>query len=132
MFILNKHAPVKEKRVKQASKPAWLTEEITNAQQNRNYYHKKQIWENFTLWCNKTKGLIRSAKKGFFEYAINENRDSSFLWKHVKEITGQSSANRLSSVLQTEEGVLNTPLPPPPRKLKMKWIRTLRKLAIDW
>ena len=44
---------------------------------------------NFKLWRNKTKDFIRSAKKGFFENAINENRDSLFLLKHVKDITGR-------------------------------------------
>ena len=32
LSVLNKHAPIKEKRVKRTSKPVWLTEEITNAQ----------------------------------------------------------------------------------------------------
>ena len=56
---------MKEKRVKRAKKSAWLTEEITAAHKNRNYYHKKQDWENFKLWRNKTKNLIRTAKKSF-------------------------------------------------------------------
>ena len=92
LSILNKHAPIKEKRIKRAKKSAWLTEEITAAQKNRDFYHKKQDWENFKLRRNKTKSLIRTAKKAFFENAINENRDNSFLWQHVKDITGQSKS----------------------------------------
>ena len=84
LTVLNKHAPTKEKRVKRAKKSAWLAEEITTAQKNRDYYHKKQDRRNFKLWCNKTKSLIRIAKKAFFENAVNENRDNSFLWKHAK------------------------------------------------
>ena len=45
----------------------------------------------------KQKSLIRTAKKAFFE-----NRDNSFLWKHVKDITGQSQANRLPSALKSD------------------------------
>ena len=63
LSVLNKHAPIKETRVKRTSKPVWLTEEITNAQQNRNYYYKKQDWKKFKLWRNKTKDLIRSANQ---------------------------------------------------------------------
>ena len=74
----------------------------------------KARFENFKLWRNKTKDLIRSAKKDFFENAIKENRDSSFLWKHVKDVTGQSNANRIPSVLHSEEGLLLNPPPPPP------------------
>ena len=91
LSVLNKHAPIKEKRIKRANKPTWLTKEITAAQKNRDYYHEKQDWENFKLWHNKTKNLIRTAKTAFFENAINENRDNSFLWKHVKDITALSS-----------------------------------------
>ena len=39
LSFLNKHAPIKEKRVKRAKKSAWLTEEITAAQKYRDYYH---------------------------------------------------------------------------------------------
>ena len=101
LSVLNKHAPMKEKRAK---KFEWLTEEITAAQKNRKYYHKKQDWENFKLWRKKTKSLIRTAKN-----AINENRDNSFLWKHVKDITGQSQANKLPSALQSDKGPINNP-----------------------
>ena len=73
------------------------------------YYYKKQDRENFKLWRNKTKSLIRTAKKAFFENAINEKRDNSFLWKHVKDITGQSQANKLPSALQSDQGPINNP-----------------------
>ena len=109
LSVLNKHAPIKEKRVKRASISGWLTEEITLAQKNREFYHKKQDWENFRLWRNKTKSLIRTAKNAFFENAVNENRDNSFLWKHVKDITGQSQTNKLPSALQSDQGPINNP-----------------------
>ena len=109
LSVLNKHAPIKEKRVKRAKKSAWLTEEITAAQKNRDYYHKKQDWENFKVWRNKTKSLIRTAKKAFFENAINVNRDNSFLWQHVKDITGQSQANKLPPALLSDQGPINNP-----------------------
>ena len=53
----------------------------------------------------KQKNLIRTAKKAFFENALNENRDNSFFWKHVKDITGQSQANKLPSALQSDQGL---------------------------
>ena len=107
MSVLNKHAPIKEKRVPRTNKYTWLNEEITTAQKNRAFYHKKQDWEHFKLWRNKTKSLIRTAKKAFFENAINENRDNSFLWKHVKDINGKSRVNKLPSALQIDQGPIN-------------------------
>ena len=66
LSILNKLAPIKEKRVKRTKTSAWITEEIAAAQINRDYYHKKQDWKNFKIWRNKTESLIRTTKKVFF------------------------------------------------------------------
>ena len=35
--------------------------------------------------------------------------DNSFLWKHVKDITGQSHANKLPSALQSDQGPISNP-----------------------
>ena len=41
LSVLNIHAPIIEKRVKRTNKSAWLSEEITIAQINRDFYHGK-------------------------------------------------------------------------------------------
>ena len=56
LSVLNKHAPIKEKRVKRTSNRG------DNLLQNKIEITKKQDWEKFKLWHNKTKDLIRSAK----------------------------------------------------------------------
>ena len=66
LSVLNKHAPIKEKRVKRASKSTWLTEEITLAQKNRDFYHKKQDREIFKFWRNKAKKSHSHCQKSFF------------------------------------------------------------------
>ena len=50
-------------------------------------------------------------EKAFFENAtcINENRGNSLLWQHVKDITGQSQANKLPSALQSDQGPIDNP-----------------------
>ena len=40
---------------------------------------------------------------------MNENRYNSFLWKIIKDITGQSQANKLLSTLQSDQGRINNP-----------------------
>ena len=56
LSVLNKHAPIKEKRVKRTSNRG------DNLLHNKLEITKKQDWENFKLRHNKTKDLIRSAK----------------------------------------------------------------------
>ena len=45
--------------------------------------------------------FIRSAKKRkiFFSKAIEENKDNSYLWKHMKELGNQSSQNSIPDEL---------------------------------
>ena len=49
---------------------------------------------NFSIW----NALFLSVLNKHVENAINENRDNSFLWKHVKDITGQSQANKVPEI----------------------------------
>ena len=62
---------------------------------SRDYFHKKKDWQNFKFWRNKAKSLIRTSKKALFENAINENKNNSFLWKHVKNITAGTETNKM-------------------------------------
>ena len=64
--VLNKHAPVKSKRVKHETQPEWLNEEIRLASKTRDAYHKHKNWDQYKIWRNKTTALIRKAKKELF------------------------------------------------------------------
>ena len=85
LSVLNKHAPIKEKRVKRAKKSSWLTEEITAAQKNRDYYmyHQKQDWEILSSGAIKQKASFVLPKKLSLKMLSMNN--NSFLWKHVKD-----------------------------------------------
>ena len=107
--VLNKHAPIKEKRVKRRNKVEWLNNEISEAQRNRDYFHKKKDWQNFKFWRNKAKSLIRTSKKALFENAINENKNNSFLWKHVKNITAGTETNKMPSALSMGDQIATDP-----------------------
>ena len=100
--MAGKHAPIKENHVKRAKKSAWLTEEITTAQTNRDYYHKKQDWEILSPGAIKQKASFVVPKK-FSLKMLSMKIDNTFLWKHVKDITGQSQANKLPSALQSDQ-----------------------------
>ena len=58
-------------------------------------YHKRKNWEQCKFWSNKSTKLIRSAKKDFFSKAIEENKDTSFLWKHIRSLKSQTAQNSL-------------------------------------
>ena len=83
MTILNKHAPLKTKRVKRNNQPAWMNDDIKVAITQRDNNHYNQNWNQYKYWRNKTT-LIRSAKKDFFNRTITENKDNTYLWRHIK------------------------------------------------
>ena len=62
---INKHAPLKTKRIRYAHQPEWLTDEIKYAQKKRNHFHKSGDWVNFRYWRNKCKTLIEKSKLNY-------------------------------------------------------------------
>ena len=84
--VINKHAPMKTKRVKTFKQAEWFNEEIKNSIQYRNMYHSKKDWINFKKWRNKTTSLIFNAKKEYYQNAITSSKNSKELWNHIKEL----------------------------------------------
>ncbi len=83
---LNSYAPVKTKRVKNDRLPEWMTPDVTEARQLRDHYKRVEDWDNYRKFRNKTKKLISTSKRNFFTDAINKEKDTSFLWKHLRSV----------------------------------------------
>ncbi len=83
---LNSYAPLKYKRVKNVRLPEWMTPDITAARQQRDYYKRIRDWRNYKKFRNETKKLISTSKRQFFMEAINNGKNTTFLWKHLKNV----------------------------------------------
>ena len=97
--VLDEHVPVKTKRVRHDIQPEWLNEDIKDAIKNRNIHHKHKNWDQYKFWRKKSITLIRQAETDFFSNAIEENRDRSYLWKHVKKLGNQFECSNLPDEL---------------------------------
>ena len=89
---LDKHAPIKTRRVKSKRLPDWFTSDILNARRTRDYYKRAKNWSQYKLYRNKTRDLIRKAKRRHFSESIESNKDSRTLWKHFRSVTNKSNA----------------------------------------
>jgi len=91
--ILNKHASVKEERVKYDKQPEWLhvTNEIKKSMFKRDELHKKKMFNDYKIQRNKTVSMIRKSKKNFYNRSILENKMPKFLWKNLKCISNADS-----------------------------------------
>jgi len=83
---LDKHAPIKTKRVKQQITPKWITPEISEARHLSDNFHKKKDMKSYRKWRNKTKSLIDKAKENYYKQAIEESKSTKTLWKYLKEL----------------------------------------------
>ena len=94
--VLDKHAKIKTKRVKHQNSPKWMNSAIKEARHKRDLYHKKKDPENYRIWRNKVTELIREAKQTYYRKSIEENKNMSDIWRHLKEFN--SSNNNKSPI----------------------------------
>ena len=81
---LNKHAPLKTRRVKTKHLPEWFTYEIVHARKLRDYSKRMQNWADYKRYRNLTRTLIRKAKCKHFSKTITDHKDTRSIWQHIR------------------------------------------------
>ena len=84
--VVNEHAQCKTKRVKSQLKPSWISPEINEARHKRDRYHKLKDTENYKYWRNRVTSLIKQAKADYYKQAIENNKNTTDIWKYLKEL----------------------------------------------
>ena len=74
--ILEKHMPIKQKRVKHYKNPPWMSSDIRHAMALRDLLKKLKNYAQYKIWRNKVCNMIKSAKKRFYVDALNKNKKS--------------------------------------------------------
>ena len=111
MKHLDNHAPVKTKRVKQKRLPQWFTPEITHIQRLRDNSKRLKQWSDFKKYRNKARQLISSAKRKYFSDAISNNKDSKFIWQHLRSVNANkktSSNNFPEELIVNDEKITSS------------------------
>ena len=91
LSVLNKHAPLREKRVKSLTLPPWLTPEIMQAMKLRNELRRERLFDEFKKQRNLVRYMVRAAQKNYIRSIIKDNKDVSVLWKAINTITRGSN-----------------------------------------
>ena len=81
---LDHHAPVKSRRVKHKRLPEWSNQEILTTRKLRDISKRHGNWPDYKKYRNKTKTLIRQAKKHHFSEAVTNLKDTKSIWKHLR------------------------------------------------
>ena len=109
--VINKHAPLRKKRVKSAVLPGWLTPDISAAQKHRDQLKLKlrQLYKDninltksqkkmeiekaaqeYRKQRNRVTYLVRASQKAYFSKMISDNKDTASLWKGINYVTQKS------------------------------------------
>ena len=89
---LDRHAPLKTRRVKSKRMPEWFTPDIRDARKLRDHYKRSKNWSKFKEYRNKTRNLIRAAKRAHFSESIASQKDVRKIWKHFQSLNNKANS----------------------------------------
>jgi hypothetical protein len=95
--IIDKHAPLRRKRVKEQTHPKWLTPEIIETMKQRDKCKKLKQFNEYKILRNKVCALVTKAKRDHVNALINNSSDTRHLWKAMNEITHKAPKQPSSS-----------------------------------
>lgn len=104
--VVDKHIPIKQHRVKHKNQPQWLTPEIIDSIKTRDRFKAIGNEEQFKIWRNKVRSLIRKSKKSRYETIIEEDRNPNNIWKLFKELGASKNSNSNGNVQIKVDNVL--------------------------
>ena len=84
MEIVNKHAPLKQHRVRKEHQPEWLSPEIIDSIKERNKYKINGNRNSYIFFRNKVSSMIRTAKSKMTKIEKGKD-DPRTIWKIFKE-----------------------------------------------
>ena len=106
---VNANVPLKQKRVRDYTKPKWLSPEILRLMKLRDRLlerarrsNSQDDWLALKGAKNKITEAIRRAKNNFFYESFRESRgDSKKIWSALKDLTGQKNHGGVSYLEET-------------------------------
>ena len=92
--VINKHVPLKKKRVEHQNPSPWLNTNIMQAMLLRDKCRKQKKFVEYKQQRNRVNYLVREAKKKYFNDLAGDKADISSMWRVINILTkGHSSAN---------------------------------------
>ena len=94
LSVIDRHLPLRSKRVKRQTQPAWFNPLISGAIRNRNLllaqatrYNTDLLWQEYRIARNRVNHLIRQSKREFYQESIRSNLDNPRqLWRIIRSL----------------------------------------------
>ena len=91
LVAIDKHAPLRTKRVKHPDLPPWITPELIFTMGERDTYKKNKDDENYKKTKNLVSKMVDKAKEAYFEKMIEDKKDTTTLWRAINTFTKKSN-----------------------------------------
>ena len=108
--VLDRHIPLKSKRVKRTNQPVWMTKEIPHSMKTKKARNSNlpEDCSRFTHAKGQTTNLLRKTKRSFFREKIDENKGNpKGVWKALKSLSGTSKPRVRINEITTENEVVS-------------------------
>ena len=97
------HAPKKQRPVKRQKQPNWVTNDILQARKMRDKYKKSSNTQQYKIWRNKVKSLIKKSKTQVCSNCISTSTNPKHLWHTLNYITGKR-AETVTNFIDNKDG----------------------------
>ncbi len=100
LAIVDKHAPFKEKRVKIANQPEWITEEILQKMAECDHYKDIGDEDNYRQTRNRVTNKIQLSKTEYYTTLVERNKgNSKKLGSYLRELVPKCVKHVSSSLI---------------------------------
>ena len=97
------HALKKQRCVKRQKQPNWVTNDILQARKMRDQYKKSSNTQQYKIWRNKVKSLIKKSKTQVCSNCISTSTNPKHLWHTLNYITGKR-AETVTNFIDNKDG----------------------------
>ena len=106
--IVDIYAPLKEHRVKNIKQPEWLSQEILQSIEMRDYYKKHGEQALAKYWKKRSKFIIQKSKSRYFINSLKQNRNNpKVLWKLLNDLNPKDEKEMTQSLNVNDQNLDN-------------------------
>ena len=106
--IVNKHALLRQKRIRRQYQSQWFNQEILLAVALRDYLKRDWDEDRYKKQRNQVLQMIKTAKSNFYNRAIYECKGNShILWQVVKQVTSKSKKPSIPTAIKLDNCQVN-------------------------
>ena len=118
MTVLDKHAPVRERRVTNKTSVAWITRNIRNKMFERDRLKRKEIstdlsedWSQYKHYRNSVNIAMREAKKVYYKSKFDKHQNNpKQAWRTINEILGRKKKDTMINELKLGNDTITSPM----------------------